>query len=173
MAERQRPGRRAVLAAAAGAALAAVLPAIAAPSPKLTYNASASAPVGFYLLAAARPLRLGDLVLVRLPEDAAELAAARGYLPRRVPAAKRVAGLAGDRVCGRGRLLLINGRAAAARLPADGQGQPLPSWEECRTLGPDEVFLLTAEVSASFDGRYFGPVAVGSVLGRLVPLWTW
>ncbi len=119
------------------------------------------------------PLRLGDLVLARILEEAADLAGARGYLPRRVPAAKRVAGLAGDRICGRGRLLLINGTVVAARLPADGLGRPLPSWEGCRTLGPDEVFLLTAEVGASFDGRYFGPVAAESVLGRLVPLWTW
>jgi conjugative transfer signal peptidase TraF len=173
MAEQSRGRRRTVLAAAAGAVLATGLPAVAVSGPWLTYNASASTPVGFYLLAARRALRVGDLVLVRLPEDAASLAAERGYLPRSVPAVKGIAGLAGDRICGHGRRVLINDRPAATRLPADGQGRPLPSWEGCWTLGPREVFLLNGRAGASFDGRYFGAADAGAVIGRLVPLWTW
>ncbi|WP_225769620.1 S26 family signal peptidase [Inquilinus sp. Marseille-Q2685] len=173
MAERSCRRRGLVLAAAAGAVLATGLPAIAASRLWLTYNASPSAPVGLYLMAAKRPLRVGDVVLVRLPRDAAALAAERGYLPRSVPAVKRVAGLAGDRICGQGKLVLINAAPAAIRFPGDGKGRALPSWDGCRTLRPTEVFLLNEGASASFDGRYFGPVDAQSIIGRLVPLWTW
>lgn len=171
MAERSCRWRGPVLATAAGAVLATGL--AAAPRPWLTYNASPSAPVGFYLMAAERPLRIGDVVLVRLPGDAAALAAERGYLPSSVPALKRVAGLAGDRVCGQGQLVLINDAPAAIRFPGDGKGRALPFWDGCRTLRPTEVFVLNEGVSASFDGRYFGPVDTRSIIGRLVPLWTW
>jgi conjugative transfer signal peptidase TraF len=173
MAERRCQGRRAVLAAAAGAVLATGVPAVAAPRPWLTYNASSSAPVGFYFTAGERPLRVGDVVLVRLPGDAAALAAERGFLPRSVPAVKRVAALAGDRICGEGHLVLINGAPAAIRLRGDGRGRALPSWDGCRTLHPSEIFLLNESASGSFDSRYFGPVDARSIIARLVPLWTW
>ncbi|MGK9236556.1 S26 family signal peptidase [Inquilinus limosus] len=165
--------RRTVLGAAAGAVLATGFAVVIDPAPRLTFNASASAPIGFHVLEPEKPLRIGDFVLVRLPGEAAALAAERGYLPSSVPAVKQVAALAGDRICGRGRQVLVNGRMAAERLAADGLGRGLPSWEGCRTVRPGEVFLLTQGVRASFDGRYFGPVDAGAVLGRLVPLWTW
>ena len=36
-----------------------------------------------------------------------------------------------------------------------------------------ELFLLSATNPASFDSRYFGPVAVSAVIGSAQPLWTW
>jgi type IV secretory pathway protease TraF len=48
----------------------------------------------------------------------------------------------------------------------------LPHWDGCRTLQADELFLLMAAVPDSFDSRYFGPVSLSAVIGRLVPLWT-
>ncbi|MGB8843385.1 MAG: S26 family signal peptidase [Aliidongia sp.] len=162
-----------LLAATLVAAFGIGLPMIGGPVPRLIYNGSASAPLGFYRLVPDTPITRGDLVLARLPAPAARLAAERGYLPRSVPVVKRVAALADDNVCAESGNVIINGRIAARVLPVDGAGRPLPAWQGCRTLDSDEFFLLMADIPASFDGRYFGPVSAMAIIGRLVPLWTW
>ena len=141
------------------------------PTPLVIYNASASAPIGFYRLLPVGRLRRGDLVLVRTPDSARALAAERGYLPATVPLVKRIAALSGDTVCVVGRVITINGYHVANRLAADHLGRPLPAWSGCRALHPGEVFLLMEAVPDSFDSRYFGPVPARSVIGRLVSLW--
>ncbi len=139
-------------------------------TPLVVYNATASAPIGFYAVQPASPLHRGDLVLVHPPEAAGRLAAERGYLPTGVPLVKRVAAVAGERVCARADEVRIGGGVVAHALAADARGRPLHAWSGCGVLGPETVFLLMAEIPASFDSRYFGPVPVGSVIGRLVPL---
>ena len=114
----------------------------------------------------------GDLVLAALPSDARRLAADRGYLPVGVPLVKRLAAVSGDAVCSVGDAVFVNGRHVAARRNHDASGRQLPRWTGCRVLATDEVFLLMAGVSRSFDGRYFGPVRRARIIGRLVPLWT-
>ena len=145
--------------------------AFASPAPRLVWNASASAPLGLYWVTHA-PIGRGDFVLAEPPDSARRLAAARGYLPAHVRLVKRVAGLAGDTICAVGNVVLINGRPAADRLDDDSRGRPLPAWHGCRRLGPDEVFLLMEDVPDSFDGRYFGPIQRRTVVGKLLPLWT-
>ena len=95
----------------------------------------------------------------------------RDYLPLTVPLVKRVAALSGAKVCAFGRAITIEGRHVADRLSFDRYGRSLPAWKGCRLLGADEVFLLMKEVPDSFDSRYFGPVPVAAVIGRLAPLW--
>ena len=154
------------------AVLAIVLPILSAPVPVLVYNASASAPLGFYRLVPGA-IRRGDFVLARLPAPVAHFAAARGYLPLSVLLVKRVAAVSGDRVCAVSSAIRINDQAVALVLTHDGQGRPLATWRGCRTLADDEIFLLMAGVSSSFDGRYFGPIPSSALIGKLVPLWTW
>jgi conjugative transfer signal peptidase TraF len=141
------------------------------PAPLLLWNASASAPIGLYRVMPKAPIQRGDMVLLRTPGSVRDLAAERGYLPLAVPLVKRVAALAGDRVCAVGDDLFINGERVARRLERDHLGRPLPHWLGCHRLG-DEVLPLMAEVPTSFDGRYFGAVPTSAVIGRLVPLWT-
>lgn len=141
-------------------------------APRLIWNASASAPRGLYRLQPEAAIRRGDLVLVRLPAAPRQLAAERGYLPAEIPLLKRVAALAGDRLCADGDRVRLGSGLTVQRLAADGQGRPLPAWQGCRVLGETEVFLLMAAAPASFDGRYFGPVTRSDVIGRLLPLWT-
>lgn len=167
------PRRRRVTLAAAVVALA-LLAGAALPWPTLlVYNPSASAPRGWYLRRPVRALRSGMTVLARLPLAVAALADRRGYLPSRVPVLKRVAALAPQRVCVRDGIVRIDGHAVATVRTRDGAGRPLVAWPGCRALRPDEVFLLSGDSAASFDGRYFGPVSRGSVFGETVPLWTW
>lgn len=165
----RRRRRTAVLAAAAIGMI--TLPAILPPRPLLVWNASASAPIGLYAVAPPRALKRGDIVLVRLPESARALAARRHYLPANVPAIKRIAGVAGDRICARGTEIWIGRSKVAVRLVRDGAGRPLPAWSGCRRLRFDELFLLMTSATASFDSRYFGPVPTANIVGRARLLW--
>ena len=143
---------------------------LARPAPWLVWNASASAPIGLYRVLQGNAVR-GDLVLVRTPNSARQLAAERGYLPATVPLVKRVAALDGDIICAAGDAISVNGRFVAERLVHDRSGRPMPRWSGCHLLGDSEVFLLMEGVSDSFDGRYFGPVPTATIVGRLAPLW--
>ncbi|RWQ12517.1 S26 family signal peptidase [Mesorhizobium sp.] len=145
--------------------------ALAKPTPWLVWNASASAPVGLYWVAAGAPAR-GDLVLVRPPDYVAHLAAERGYLPRNVALVKRLAALPTEHVCAFNDAIIIGGDIVARRLKIDAKGRPLPWWNGCSVLAGNEIFLLGSETKRSFDSRYFGPVPAGNMIGRLVPLWT-
>ncbi len=149
------------------------------PLPRLTYNPSDSVAVGWYRIepldrgTASLPqtLSVGSIVLVRLPADAASLAAQRGYLPVRVPLLKRVGAIAPQEVCMVGGSVRFDGVPVAAALQADRLRRPLPRWSECRRLEAGELFLLSATNPASFDSRYFGPVRASDVLGIAHPVW--
>jgi conjugative transfer signal peptidase TraF len=167
------PRRSHFLVAATAGAVSLGVSALAHPAPWLVWNASASAPLGLYLVVHGQAVARGDLVLAEPPDSARRLAAERGYLPVDVPLVKRVAALAGDTVCGAGLAIIINGHQVVERLSADSRGRALPTWEGCRVLRGSEAFLLMEGVPDSFDGRYFGPVETTAVIGRLVPLWTW
>jgi conjugative transfer signal peptidase TraF len=140
------------------------------PRPRVIWNASASAPIGLYWVYVGGTVEVGDMVIVRLPAQFRQLAAERHYLPNNVPLLKRVAAVAGDRICGDGPRLLLNGRQVAARLPTDSRGRVMPRWEGCETLGTGWLLLLT-NAPHSFDGRYFGAVKRASIVGKAAPLW--
>ncbi|WP_333984860.1 S26 family signal peptidase [Burkholderia orbicola] len=145
------------------------------PLPRLTYNPSDSVAVGWYRVDAfdgrADSLPVGSIVLTHLPADGAALAAQRGYLPAHVPLLKRVGAVAPQEVCIVGRGVRIDGVPVTAALPADRVGRPLPSWQQCRRLEPGELFLLSVTNPASFDSRYFGPIAASTVIGIAHPVW--
>jgi len=153
--------------------------AFVSPLPRLTYNPSDSVAVGWYRIdpfdprtaSLPRPLSVDSIVLVPLPARAAMLAAQRGYLPTRVPLLKRVGAIAPQHVCIVAGQVRIDGEPAAAALPADRLGRPLPSLQLCRRLEPGELFLLSVTNPASFDSRYFGPVSASTVIGVAHPVW--
>ena len=140
---------------------------------RLVYNASASVPIGFYAVGEVEDLAVGDLVVARLPLISEQLLLERGYIAPDVPVLKHVMARIGQRVCRAGDAVTIGDRPAATALDVDGEGRPLPRWSGCRALGPGEVFLLHVAAPASFDGRYFGPVSIASIIGKATPLWTW
>ncbi len=141
-------------------------------APWLVWNASASVPIGLYLVRASNPPSLGDLFAVRLPEDLSSLVVERGYVGADTLLLKRVTAISGMTVCRDGLDITLDGRVVAEAASADQQGRPLPRWTGCVTLGSDEVFLLVAGVADSLDGRYFGPLSADTILGRAIPLWT-
>ena len=94
------------------------------------------------------------------------------YLPRGVPLLKRIFALSGQIVCRIGTQINVDGIAAAPARERDGRGRPLPSWQGCRIVGNDEVFLMNWDEPDSFDGRYFGPLPITAVVAHAVPLLT-
>jgi type IV secretory pathway protease TraF len=60
----------------------------------------------------------------------------------------------------------INGRVVATAPARDRKGRLLPSWQGCQTVGPQQLFLLTADQPHSLDGRYFGLSERRHVLGQ-------
>lgn len=173
---RSRLRARLALAGFAAVGLAALAwAAFVQPLPRLIYNPSDSVPVGWYRVQPldhrAASLPVGSIVLTRLPANAAALAAQRGYLPAHVPLLKRVGAVAPQHVCIVAGQVRIDGVPAAAALPADRLGRPLPSLQLCRRLEPGELFLLSVTNPASFDSRYFGPVSASAVIGVAHPVW--
>jgi len=143
-----------------------------APVPKLIWNASASVPLGLYLVKPADALHIGELVVVRPPEAVATFLAERGYLATGVPLLKRVLALPGQMVCRTGRTITVDGTTLGDALDRDQAGRVLPDWQGCRIVADSEVFLMNWQSANSFDGRYFGPLSDSTIVGRAVPLWT-
>ncbi|MCU7977334.1 MULTISPECIES: S26 family signal peptidase [unclassified Shewanella] len=147
----------------------------ATPSAHVVYNPSNSVPVGWYRIepinSPADSLHVGSIVLARLPAEPAALAAQRGYLPLHVPLLKRVGAVAPQHVCIVSGVVRIDGVPVAAVLHADRRGRPLQSWQQCRALAEGELFLLSATNPASFDSRYFGPIASSAVIGTAQPFY--
>ena len=129
------------------------------PMPRLLWNASASVPIGFYVIRPAGRLTAGQFM------------AARRYLAFGVPLIKHVAALSGEIVCRSGFTITVNGIAEAQAFDRDARGRKLPVWQGCRTVRSGEVFLMNAGVPDSFDGRYFGPVRDSTIIGSATPLW--
>lgn len=147
------------------------LPAVAAWSPRLLWNASASVPVGLYRLQSVDHLAIGNLVAVQPPAALSDFLDARGYLPRGVPLLKHVVALEGALICRSGDRITVDHRLLGQAHAQDRNGRDLPIWEGCHRLGAGEVFLMNPDAPDSLDGRYFGPLPRTAITARLTPLW--
>jgi len=157
------------VAAGCGAVLATI---VVSPVPLLVWNASASMPIGLYGVEPGARLATGDVAVARLPIGVRDLAARRRYLPVDVPLVKRVAAVAGHRICWTGPRVTIDGLLAALRRRDDRAGRALPWRHGCTMLLGDSVLLLATRSPDSFDGRYFGPSEARDQIGKGVALWT-
>ena len=135
------------------------------------WNPTQSMPRGLYIRDVS-PASRGEFVLAWLPSEARELAHARGYLPRTVPALKPVAAVAGDEVCAEDLRIKVNGTDIAERRKEDHQGREMPTWTGCKTLSLGQVFLLSTYALDSFDGRYFGVSEASDIIEKVRPVWT-
>jgi conjugative transfer signal peptidase TraF len=143
-------------------------------TPLIVYNASGSAPLGFYYLENRLPDR-GETAVVRPPALIELMMVTRQILPPSVPLIKQVAAVGSDEICrskDSGGVISVNGKVVAETFDKDREGRPLPSWEGCMKLIDGEFFLLQPH-PLSFDSRYFGPVLKCDILGVARPIWTW
>ena len=160
--------------AVVGLALSAlVVPAVAKPNLRLVWNVSASVPLGLYRIEPGHDPKIGELVAVRPAPTLARLMADRRYVEQGALLVKPVAAVTGARVCRQQQRITIDGLQRASALDRDRFGRQLPRWRGCRNLGTGQYFLLAPNVPASFDSRYFGPIAAADVIGRATPLWVW
>lgn len=139
---------------------------------RLVWNATASAPVGFYTIEPADQIEVPELVAIIPPEPLAGFMVGRGYVGRGVPLLKRVIGLPGQRVCRTGHTITVDGVEMGDALDRDRIGRALPVWQGCRVIADGQLFLMNIDVPDSLDGRYFGPVPASAAIGRALPLWT-
>ena len=141
------------------------------PAPRLVWNASASVPIGLYVVTPGVSVDPGDMVIARVPDRWRMMAAQRRYIPANVPLVKQVAAAAGDEVCALDRDVFVNGQWLAQRRVADAKGRPMPWWSGCVRLRGRQLFLLISGSPASFDGRYFGVTEGAQVVGKARLLW--
>lgn len=147
-------------------------PAVLRPHRMIMWNASASVPVGLYLLEATDARYVSELVAVVPPEPLASFLAAGDYLPRGVLMLKRVLALPGQTVCREGLVVTVDKVAVGMALERDRRGRALPVWQGCRVVPEDALFLMNSRSADSLDGRYFGPLPRSAVIGRAHPVWT-
>ncbi len=147
-------------------------PAFTSMPTRLIWNASASAPIGFYTIEFDGPFEGADLVAVDAPESLATYLADRGYLPKGVPLLKRILGVAGQTVCRSNLTITVDGVPVGTALERDRLGRGLPVWQGCRRIHTGQVFLMNWQVRDSLDGRYFGLTFTDQIIGHAVPLWT-
>lgn len=147
----------------------------------LRLNLSGSLPVGLYLIASEPPVR-GSIVLACLRLEVAQLAMARGYVPRgdscpggTMPIGKPILAVPGDTIVVTRAGLLLNGVAVpnSEPLTVDRVGQPLPRLPMGpRVVAQGEFWLVSDFSPYSFDSRYFGPVSAEEVRIHVRALWT-
>ncbi|WP_421951711.1 S26 family signal peptidase [Pelagibacterium sp.] len=140
--------------------------------PRFIWNASASAPVGLYLVQPDDLFVVPDLVVVAPPEPLARMLDQRGFLPAGVPLLKRIIALPGQRVCRHGRTVTVDGIDMAEAHETDQFRRALPVWQGCQRIADGAVFLLNWQHPDSLDGRYFGPLPQSAIIGRAIPLLT-
>lgn len=153
----------AVLALCAATAYEIVHP----PTPRLIYNKSASAPIGWYRLYPEGAITRGAKVAAFAPAQARKLGAERGYLPEHVPLIKSVWAMGGDRICSVNGLITAPNRPDVHAAVQDGLGRGMPQIKGCFILQADEVFLISTDVQTSWDSRYFGAVSTSQILGTV------
>jgi conjugative transfer signal peptidase TraF len=117
--------------------------------------------------------------MVCLPEALGGLGRRRGYLPGGNCAGgtsavlKRVVALAGDAVDLQESSFAVNGRVLdrSALHDVDSLGRPLEHVPLGRQRVSDgEAWVLGVHRERSWDSRYFGPIPIESIMGRVEPL---
>jgi conjugative transfer signal peptidase TraF len=142
------------------------------PAPLLLWNASESVPIGLYSIESGDQFAVTNLVVAMPPSPLATFLDERGYAPLGVPLIKRILALPGQSVCRSELVISVDGVAMGMALAHDRRARPLPVCQGCRAIAQDEVFLMNWDEPASFDGRYFGPIQLSTIIGQAKPLWT-
>jgi conjugative transfer signal peptidase TraF len=144
-------------------------------------NTTPSFPLGVWQIAPLdRPVEIGDTVFICLSDHANRFVEARqrGYLPSGLcasglaPLIKTVVAMPGQSITVHGAEVLVDGvpLAHSTILARDGNNRPMRAYTG-GIVPPDHVFLHSDFV-ASYDSRYFGPVAAKGILGLAKPVFT-
>lgn len=153
-----------ITAAVVGTTLQITLP----PRPKILYNPSSSAPIGWYQITDNNSPKRHDLVAVYAPDWARKLADERSYLPYDYPLIKSVIAIEGDEVCYHIDRVSVPNGADIPLLARDRLGREMPrKFIGCYTLGAGEIWIASPDVQAGFDSRYFGAIDQSMLVGSV------
>lgn len=146
----------------------------------LRLNVTGSLPLGVYQVVEGQ-VRRGDLVLACPEASEIQLEArARGYVRYGVFCPgwfgwiiKYAAALPGDVVTATAEGIAVNGQPLpnTSRVDADSKGRPLPPLPASGQVPDGWVWLLSTHAGRSFDSRYWGPVPLSTLRGRVRPVW--
>lgn len=129
------------------------------------WNNSPSMPTGIYKKLQLDDIKKGDIVILKIPENAEQYIHGRNYLPQSTrKLLKRVAGVPKDNIEIRDNKLFINNVYVKEIKERDTRGFPLPKIEGS-ILRENEYFLLGDEEN-SFDSAYFGAVKREQILNK-------
>ena len=136
------------------------------PRPKVLYNPSSSAPIGWYQVIDNPSPEKHDLIAAYAPEWARRLAHERSYLPYDYPLIKSVLAIEGDEVCYHIDRVSVPNGADIPLLARDRLGREMPrKFVGCVILDADEIWIASQDVQAGFDSRYFGPIDKTMLVG--------
>jgi type IV secretory pathway protease TraF len=157
--------------AAAGAMVLFVVGMLFSGRPIIGENTTESMAPGLYLYSYWESPEIGDAVIFPMPQVVVEIAERQG-IPRETGMLKPLIAGPGDHVCVTDELT-VNGQRIAPVQKAGPTGNPMPVWEGCRKLEPDEWFPYASRIWNSVDGRSFGPIHAADIKAVAHPLWTW
>jgi len=135
--------------------------------PRLLYNPSESAPIGWYAVEQNSAYRKGDRVAAFAPAEARELAHQRQYLPRDYPLIKTIMGVPGERFCAEGQQVKGPDGTVILRLLQDRSGRDMHGFEGCLVLPDQHYFIVSPGMENGWDSRYFGAVPGENILGTV------
>ena len=140
--------------------------------PALMYfNSSPSLPIGFYMkVSDETPLKRGDLVILKVPEEMRQYVYERSWLKEGSPLLKIVYAIPGDTYLINSEAIFVNGKYVGGILKEDGSGWPLPRTRGSFTVRDGCFLPIAARFQHSFDGRYFGQVSQSLIIARVKPL---
>jgi len=152
--------------------------AVLEPAVGVFFNSTVSLPTGLYVVRDV-PVEVGDVVAICPDEETSALALARGYMGAgncpfgTAPAGKALAAGHGDtvRVTRTGVWIGDHLLPNSAPLRTDRHGYGLPVLRGVYGLESGEVWLYSGHDARSFDSRYFGPVRVSQIRGKVIPIW--
>lgn len=148
--------------AVVGTALQITLP----PRPKILYNPSSSAQIGWYQVTENPSPKTHDLIAAYAPEWARKLADERAYLPYDYPLIKSVLAVEGDEVCYHIDRVSVPNGADIPLLARDRLGREMPrKFVGCYILSAGEFWIASPDVQTGFDSRYFGPIGQNMLVG--------
>lgn len=148
--------------------------ALVASSTRLLVNLTPSEPRGLYRVVprpASQYVR-GMRVVLPVPGGFTSFVVERGWLAPGIPLVKEIGAVAGDRVCVGARQATVNDRIVGPVYADDSAGRALPALRGCFIVRPGEFLPVSTRIPNSFDGRYFGPQAVATIIGEARATWT-
>ena len=129
----------------------------------MTYQYSASMPIGLSVVVPVHHIQRHDIVIFRLTPAIRNGLLRQGWQSPPTILMKTVMAIPGDVVCKRDQAIWVNHQCIAPVIHQHFVDQPF-----CQVLPANYYLLMSTHHKNSFDSRYFGPVSIKQILGRVI-----